>query len=275
MEKLRELSVGFARVPSTADGVALDYIRGNLMELKSGRILPHDRPGPKDDIIDYILPELQAAIRRKARIYLFGEPYNDMQGIHDVHMNQGSQGRFKKYNGVWQDGGMVIHYPEEDRFAAIFLAFASQAAHTHEQNGDALPGSRNLAQLIDGGPDGGDDIIDDDLPVAIVAALVNPVGGENQPDATGRPEMVYVLNRTASGLSLKGWSLLNKSDQPHIISGDVWLPPGGVQAIAMELAPLSNQGGLITLLDAKGNKVDGVSYTREMSSKEGELVVFR
>jgi hypothetical protein len=94
-------------------------------------------------------------------------------------------------------------------------------------------------------------------------------------DARRASIMVYVLNRTASGLSLKGWSLLNKSDQPHIISGDVWLPPGGVQAIAMEQTPLSNQGGLITLLDAKGNKVDGVGYTREMSSKEGELVVFR
>lgn len=275
VEKLRELNMGFTSIPSVSGGVALDYIRSNLIDLKKGRILPHDLPGPQDDIIDYILPELQSAISRRARIFLFGEPYGDKQGIHDVHMNQGSQGSFKKYNGVWQDGGIVIHYPREDRFAAIFLAFASQAAHTDEQSGDALPGSRNLAQLIAGSSSDDDVTIEDDLRVAIVAALVNPVGGENQPDATGRPEMVYVLNRTTAGISLEGWSLLNKADQPHVISGDVWLAPGGMQPIVMEQAPLSNQGGLITLLDAKGNKVDGVHYSKVMSSKEGELVVFR
>ncbi len=38
---------------------------------------------------------------------------------------------------------------------------------------------------------------------------------------------------------------------------------------------LSNQGGLISLLDERGNKVDGVSYTKEQAQKEGELVIFR
>lgn len=275
VEKLRELDRGFTPIPSVSGGNALDYIRGNLIDLKQGRLLPHDLPGPRDDIIDYILPELQSAIRRRARIYLFGEPYDDKQGIHDVHMNQGSLGRFKKYNGVWQDGGIIIYYPTEDRFAAILLAFASQAVHTDEQSGHALPGSRNLAQLIARGPADGAVTIDDDLQVAIVAALVNPVGAENPPDGAGRPEMVYVLNRTTSGISLKGWSLLNKSDQSHVISGDVWLAPGALQSIVMEQVPLSNNGGLITLLDAQGHKVDGVHYTRDMSRSEGELVVFR
>lgn len=274
VDRLRELQMGFSSIPSMAGGVALDYIRGNLIDLKKGRILPHDLPGPQDDIIDHIMPELQSAINRRAKIYLFGEPYSDMQGIHDVHMNQGSQGSFKKYNGVWQDGGIIIHYPEEKRFSGIFLAFASQAVHTDEQSGDGLPGSRNLAQLITDSS-GGDVTIEDDMRVAIVAALVNPVGGENQPGATGRPEMVYLLNRTTNGISLKGWSLLNKDDRPHLISGDLWLEPGGVQPIVVEQAPLSNKGGLITLIDEKGNKVDGVHYSKEMSTSEGDLVVFR
>lgn len=275
VDKLAQLDMGFAELPSVSGGIALDYIRGNVIDLKAGRILPHDQPGPLDDIIDYVLPELQSAINRSATIYLFGEPYGDMQGIHDVHMNQGSQGRFRKYNGVWQDGGIIIHYRQQNRFAGIFLAFASQAAHTDEQSGDALPGSRNLAQLIAGSPVDDAVTIDDDLRVAIVAALVNPVGGENQPDSPGRPEMVYVLNRTTAGISLKGWSVLNKSEQQHVISGDLWLAPGSLQPIVMEGAPLSNKGGLITLLDEAGNKVDGVQYTKEMSSREGELVIFR
>ncbi len=43
----------------------------------------------------------------------------------------------------------------------------------------------------------------------------------------------------------------------------------------MEGAPLSSNGGLLTLVDEKGNKVDGMSYTKGMASKDGEWVVFR
>jgi len=275
VDRLRELGMGFTSIPSVSGGIALDYIRGNLIDLTKGRILPHDLPGLQNDIIDYIMPELQSAINRRARVYLFGEPYSDKQGIHDVHMNQGSQGSFKKYNGVWQDGGIVIHYTEEDRFTGLFLAFASQAVHTDEQSGNGLSGSRNLAQLITNSPGGDDVTIEDNLRVAIVAALVNPIGGENQPGAVGQPEMVYLLNRTTTGISLNGWSLLNKDDRPHLISGDLWLAPGAMQPVVVEQAPLSNKGGLITLLDEKGNKVDGVHYTKEMAAREGELVVFR
>lgn len=96
------------------------------------------------------MPELEAAINRSATIYLFGEPYDDKQGIHNVHMNQGSQAGFKQYNGVWQDGGVLIYFPDADRFDAIFLAFASQAVHTDEITGHGLSGSQNFAQLIRG-----------------------------------------------------------------------------------------------------------------------------
>ncbi len=269
VDRLRGLAMGYHPLASQVGGAALDYIRGNLIELRDGRVLPHDKPGEHDDIIDFVMPELEAAISRGATVFLFGEPYSDHQGIHDVHMNQGSQGRFKKYNGVWQDGGVILHFPDEDRYAAIFLAFASQAVHTDEQQGHGLPGSLNLAELILGkkGPD--------DLRVAIVAALVNPVGGENQPGATGRPEMVYLLNRSNQGISLRDWALLNKADDAHVLSDDVWLAPGEVRTVTMGQTPLSNQGGLISLLDADGNKVDGVSYTREQAKNEGELVLFR
>ncbi len=272
VDSLGSLGMGFHRLPQQAGRGALDYIRGNVVELSEGRVLKHDEPGPKDDIIDYVMPELQAAITRNATIYLFGEPYDDMEGIHDIHMNQGSQGRFQRYNGVWQDGGVIIHFPDENRFAAIFLAFASQAVHTDETNGHALPGSQNFAQLL--GPDDGGEI-PDDLRVAIIGALVNPVGPEGQASFKGRPEMVYLLNRSRAGIALKNWSLLNKNDEPHKLSDDVWLAPGEVRSVTMGTTPLSNAGGLISLLDEKGNKVDGVSYTKEQTGTEGELLIFR
>jgi hypothetical protein len=37
---------------------------------------------------------------------------------------------------------------------------------------------------------------------------------------------------------------------------------------------LSNDGGMITLLDAKGIKVDGVVYTQDEAQKQGWTVLF-
>ncbi|MGB5637319.1 MAG: DUF2278 family protein [Waterburya sp.] len=274
-DKLRSLERGFQQIPSRAGGIALDYIRGNLMDFREGRVLPHDRPQERDDIIDYVMPELESAIERNATVYLFGEPYSDNKGIHNVHMNQGSAGRFTQYNGVWQDGGIIIYFPEEDRFAAIFLAFASQAVHTDEETGNGLPGSQNFAQLLGFEEEEEEEKIADDLPVAIIAALVNPTGSENQGDTNVKPEMVYLLNRSTEDISIKDWSLLNTNDEAFKIRDESILAVGEIRKIIMEQVPLSNQGGLISLLDNAGNKVDGVSYTREQAKKEGELVIFR
>jgi hypothetical protein len=37
---------------------------------------------------------------------------------------------------------------------------------------------------------------------------------------------------------------------------------------------LSNQGGIITLLDAKGRKIHGVSYTKKQAEAIGWTVAF-
>ncbi len=267
-DHLRDLDKGFNEIQSQSGTIALDYIRSNLMDFSKGRILPHDKPGGHDDIIDFVQPELQTAINRGATIYLFGEPYSDNQGIHDVHMNQGSQGKFTKYNGIWQDGGIIMHFPDEDRFSAVFLAFASQAIHTKEVSGDAIEGSQNFAELIDM------PVIRDDQPVKIIAALVNPRGAEGQAEFHGRPEMVYLMNRIEYGISLNKWSILNKIDDAHIISNDIWLAPGEVRSVTMGETSLSNKGGLITLLDDNGIKIDGVSYTKKQAKEEGKLILF-
>jgi len=37
---------------------------------------------------------------------------------------------------------------------------------------------------------------------------------------------------------------------------------------------LANDGGIITLLDREGLKIDGVSYTKDEVSKQGWTIVF-
>ena len=48
--------------------------------------------------------------------------------MHDIHMNQGNDPRFERDDGVWQDGGLLIHFPGLSRWIGIFLA-SSQAWH--------------------------------------------------------------------------------------------------------------------------------------------------
>lgn len=59
------------------------------------------------------------------------------------------------------------------------------------------------------------------------------------------------------------------------IRDEAILESGEMRKIIMKQVSLSNQGGLISLPDDRGNKVDGVSYTREQARKKGELAIFR
>ncbi|KAF7586327.1 hypothetical protein BBP40_009074 [Aspergillus hancockii] len=118
------------------DDRALDYLREDLFEPNSGRLVPHNKSGPHNDIIDEIHIPIRTAIENNATIYLFGSKYTDGDpGIHNIHMNQGNARRPQRYfreNGIYQDGALIIRYPDDDRWVAIFLAFAVQATHTDE-----------------------------------------------------------------------------------------------------------------------------------------------
>src|SRR5262249_15255490 len=82
-------------------------------------------------------------------------------GVHDIHMNQGNNGRFRADDGVWQDGGLLIHLPTRSRWIGIFLAFQSQSWHTDDSTGHTLPDAPPH-------PDR------DTAAIRILAALVNP-----------------------------------------------------------------------------------------------------
>jgi uncharacterized protein YukJ len=49
-------------------------------------------------------------------------------------MNQGNSGKWKRDNGVYQDGAIFIEYPR-DKWRAFFFAFQSQTFDT-DNNGN-------------------------------------------------------------------------------------------------------------------------------------------
>ena len=70
-------------------------------------------------------------------IYVFGRFYKQGDGIHDVHMNQGSTQRFlhragddhNDHNDVWQDGAVLVDMGN-GRWAAYFSGFQQQLVPT-------------------------------------------------------------------------------------------------------------------------------------------------
>jgi hypothetical protein len=158
-------------------------------------------------------------------------------------------------DGVWQDGGLLIHFPAEDRWLGIFLAFQSQAWHTDDATGHTIGGAAPPPAEAA-------------TPVAIVGALVNPVG------PTPERETVLLLNASASPVDLTGWRIADRLQHACPVPAGPLAPGATLEVVLSEGVQLGNQGGTITLLDAAGLKVSGVSYTADQARREGWTVVF-
>ena len=246
----------------------MDYIRGNLFKPDQMVPLPFDVPGPDNDLNEKIDYHVQRALAEEdAAIYAFGERWGPEpnkrdkyfgfkpgNGIHDIHMNQGSVAEFQKYNGVWQDGGILLHLPSEDRWVAVFLAFQSQCWHTDDTMGNCLGDVEQPAE---------------DKGVVIIAATVNPAG--HDPGL----ERVLLLNTLAAAVNLDGWELADKNKRRHPLDG-IALEPGAARALTLPgtTIQLSNKGGIITLLNSDGLKVHGVQYNKNDVSEQGRTIVF-
>ena len=286
VEDLATLSPGFTRLAGRPGARSLDYIRANLFNATDMRPLAHAIPGPDNDLNEKIDAYVQRAIAdESAELYAFGERWGPEphskdkyfgflpgNGIHDIHMNQGNAENFVKDDGVWQDGGLIIHFPAildedgivrwEEQWVALFLAFQSQSWHTDDTTGHKIP-------VPPPGPTPTPLPGDRDGHVRIAAALVNPQG--HDPGL----ETVTLINASAAAVDLTGWALADRNKRRSPIASGV-LAAGDALKVSLDGtgAQLSNKGGIITLLDEQGRKIDGVSYTKEMVRRQGWTLVF-
>lgn len=145
---LQKLPYGFTRITNSNKELGLDYIRQNVTnQYRKMVLMPHDKPGPKNDLNDFFNSYIQSASQSKDNIYVFGSKFGPeertdhifdfypMQGIHNVHMNQGNEKRWKRDNGIWQDGGILIQ--KKEGWVGIFLAFLTQKWKT-DKNGNPI-----------------------------------------------------------------------------------------------------------------------------------------
>ncbi|MBL1103575.1 DUF2278 family protein [Streptomyces sp. 5-8] len=269
--RLEDLPGGWNTLPAGPGGPNLDFVRGNLFDPATMRPIPPDVAGPDNDLADLLDHYVRRAVDDPAaRVYLFGARFGPEpsikdkvfgflpgNGVHDVHMNQGNSHRFRGDDGVWQDGGLLLHFPGQSRWVGIFLAFQSQSWHTDDTTGhtlDEVDGTRPAAGT---------------QPVRIVAALVNPKGPA--PEA----ETVTLLNASPDPVDLTGWRVVGRLGHGTQVPATAPLAAGSCLTVPLATdVQLGNHGGEITLLDAAGLKVHGVSYTGDESAREGWTVVF-
>jgi uncharacterized protein YukJ len=284
-DQIAGMAEGLHPVPSGPGGAALDYIRGNLAQPWEFTPLPLSAAGPDNDLNEKLDAYVQRAMAdEKAMVYAFGAAWGPEpdkadayfgflpgRGIHDIHMNQGNPaGRFAADNGPWQDGGLLIHFPENDHWVALFMKFQTQAWHTDDLTGHPIVPSRPDHPGRPYEPIARDLIPRSDLPdglVRIIAALVND-------SLSPERETITLLNTANVEVSLAGWRIKDQQKNSMVLDGSIG--PGATRVIAIT-APvmLSNQGGIITLVDANGVKVHGVSYTKAQARQPGRTIPFQ
>nr|WP_255290278.1 DUF2278 family protein [Bacillus thuringiensis] len=112
--------------------IALDYIRGHLLDPCNMISLPVTALGEDNDLLDKLLYYMsQAKNNPEVDIYTYGEKIPP--GIHNVHMNQRNVEDYRGGDGIWQDGGMFLHCKNTNEWVAVFLAFQSQSWCTDDE----------------------------------------------------------------------------------------------------------------------------------------------
>lgn len=76
---------------------------------------------------------LEAVLAVGARVLVFGEPFEDGLGVHNVHQNQGDPAGSQWWdeNGIWQDGAVAV-LRADGRYDLFLSKFSTQAEHTDD-----------------------------------------------------------------------------------------------------------------------------------------------
>jgi len=157
MSRLQGAKAGFLDLTGANALPALDFLRNDLLA-ETGPWRPSDSMDGSLEVepVASLLRLLRVAHSSQSDVWVFGRKYTDGDGIHDVHMNQGSSAPFlndgedndNDHNDVWQDGGVVVDVGKPE-FAAYFTAFTQQLVPT-DNLGNPIRGAHLLRVTDDG-----------------------------------------------------------------------------------------------------------------------------
>jgi uncharacterized protein YukJ len=143
---LKAAPAGFNELTNTNALPALDFLRSDILAETGPWRLTDPMDGDESvEPVKSIKRLLIKAARTNADVYVFGRLYDHGgSGIHDVHMNQGSQGKHffndgsdKDGNLVWQDGGVLVDFGTT--WSAYFSVFMQQVVPTDDDGNPVSP----------------------------------------------------------------------------------------------------------------------------------------
>ena len=137
---LRAVNQGFRRLSSSPDDLGLDYVAQKLVKRNQMTLLPKGLSTGEGDLHDGISDLVKRAVAAKAEVYAFGMGFGNPSanpifkfkpdyGIHDIHMNQGNPigGGHARDNGRYHDGALLVFFPSDQHWEALFIAFQTQS----------------------------------------------------------------------------------------------------------------------------------------------------
>lgn len=148
---LAKQSKGFSAL-DRSNPLAIDFLRTDIVDQTHMTPVPFTQQGSVMILKDLLDAHVQKAIDDpEALVFAFGRrwgpedgkpdqvfQFDPGQGIHDIHMNQGSPGAHRNENGISQDGALLLYFPSSQKWMALFLIFQSQSITT-DCNGDPAP----------------------------------------------------------------------------------------------------------------------------------------
>jgi uncharacterized protein YukJ len=258
---------GLSPIERSYAGGAIDFQRGNLFDPRAMRVLPMEGDGD-DTLVHRLGALLDLAKAQGSDVFFYGNAFakdNPHQtdaafgytpdtpfGVDNIHMTQGDPQAINRRvheNGTWHDGACFIWDAQSNRMTGAFLSFQTQAWHTND-NGDLLYGVTGCEAPLYDFANG----IGEPTPLRARAAELTSL--HRAPDGTST---VVVANMTAASLDLAGWALIAETTKR------IDLPAGPLAAaqplsVTMPAGAIIDSGGVLTLVNAAGLRVDGVAY---------------
>ncbi len=245
---------------------ALDYQRGALFDPGAMRVLLPGAPG-EDGLAERLTSLFQLAKAQGHDVIFYGRTFKMSKphqtdaafgytpdgpfGVHNIHMAQGDHPDLKVRdveNGIFGDGACFLWDENGRRMTAIFLAFQAQSWHTDEAGNAVAGATGDEPPAYDYAHDGA--LIPPPPRAAELIALnVQPGGGA----------AVTLANMTSTPLDLSRWTLSIGDGSPVSLQTQT-LTPGAPLVAPLPGNALDANGGVLTLANESGLRVDSVAY---------------
>jgi hypothetical protein len=131
-------AIDYARSPILQKGLgclAVIWTIFNAIFRTSGQVwnnVTGDEAG--NALLAMITPDTSTNRNATTKVFVFGAPYTQGLGVHDVHCNQGDPpGPFRALDGIWQDGCVFAILPDGS-LSAYLGKFSTQSLDT-DNNG--------------------------------------------------------------------------------------------------------------------------------------------